>query len=218
MLQRLPVVVPAEPGRPDLAGPDHPMRKVTQQIAFEATGWTDERRGKVAALFDGLAESWQQRDVANRHEALIDALDRGGPFAPGLCVELGSGTGAFTDDVIARFSDVVSVDLSFEMLRRAPSQAAPRVQADAGDLPFVDGSVGVVVLVNMFLFPGELDRVLAPGGAVVWVSALGDRTPIYLDAESVERALAPFGGPWDGVASAAGWGTWAVFRRATATG
>lgn len=218
MLRRLPVLVPPEPGRPELAGPDHPMRKVTRQIAFEPTGWTDERRGKVAALFDDLAETWAEHDVANRHEALLDALDRGGPFAAGMCLEMGSGTGAFTRHLAARFADVVAVDLSFEMLRRAPAQVAPRVQADGGDLPFGEGTVGTVVLVNMFLFPAELARVLAPDGAVVWVSALGDRTPIYLDAESVERALAPCSGPWDGIASAAGWGTWAVFRRADSAG
>lgn len=213
MLRHLPVVVPTDPDQPPFAGPDHPMRKVTQQIAFEPEGWTDERRSKVAALFDELAPVWHERDAANRHDALSDALERGGPFAPGVCVELGSGVGAFTADLTARFADVVAVDLSFEMLRRAPSQAAPRVQADSGRLPLVDGSVGVAVLVNMFLFPAELSRVVAPDGVIVWVSALGDQTPIYLDAESVSRALAPFG-PWEGVASAAGWGTWSVFRRA----
>jgi SAM-dependent methyltransferase len=190
------------------------MRKVTRQVAFEPGGWTPDRRAKVAALFDGLASSWHERDAATRHDALLDALDRGAPFPAGPVLELGSGVGAFTADLTERFGDgaVVSVDLSWEMLRRAPA-ALPlgRVLADSALLPFASASVGTVVLVNMFLFPAEVDRVLRSDGVLVWVSAVGDVTPIYLVAEDVERALP---GRWEGVASEAGWGSWAVFRRA----
>lgn len=186
------------------------MRKVTRDIAFEPGGWTPQRRAKVAALFDELAETWNQRDAANRREALVDALDRGGPFGP-TCLEVGSGTGAFTPDLLPAFESVVSVDLSAEMLRRAVQSGAPLVQADSAVLPFRAAAAATLVLVNMFLFPSEVDRVLAPDGALLWISNIGDATPIYLSAEDVERALP---GEWDGVASEAGWGTWAVFRRA----
>jgi SAM-dependent methyltransferase len=213
VLRRLPTVVPAEPDRPVLADEAHPMRKVTRQIAFEPGGWTDERREKVAALFDGLAPSWNERDDVGRHDALLDALDRGGPFADGPCLELGSGTGIFTADLAARFSTVIAVDVSGEMLARADPACAPRVQADSARLPFPDAAAGTVVLVNMFLFPSEVDRVLAPGGALVWVSALGDATPIYLSPDDAAAALP---GPWEGVYSQAGWGTWTVVRRQTA--
>ena len=63
----------------------------------------------------------------------------------------------------------------------------------------------------MFLFPAEVDRVLAPEGVVVWVNSRGSETPIHLTADEVDRALP---GHWDGVASRAGWGTWSVHRRA----
>lgn len=211
MLERLPTVVPREPGRPTLADEAHPMRAVTRQIAFEPTGWTDERRAKVAELFDALAPEWHEKDVANRHDAILDALDRGGPFSALPCVELGSGVGSHTGELAERFDRVVSLDVSFEMLRRAPAALAPRVLADSARLPFADGAIGTAVLINMFLFPAELDRVLGPDGAVVFVSSMGDATPIYLDAADVEAALP---GAWAGVAAAAGWGTWAVFRRA----
>jgi SAM-dependent methyltransferase len=212
VLTRLPIVVPAEPDRPELAGPDHPIRQVTRQIAFEPGGWTAERRQKVAELFDGLAPDWHERDVAIRHDALLDALDRGGPFDPAApCLELGSGIGAFTPDLRARFDHVVAADLSFEMLRRADDAGAPRALADSAALPLANAAAGTVVLVNMFLFPAEIDRVLRPDGVLVWVSVLGDRTPIYLSAEDVEAALP---GDWEGTAAEAGWGTWAVFRRA----
>ncbi|MDQ1444734.1 MAG: hypothetical protein QOI20_1198 [Acidimicrobiaceae bacterium] len=212
MLRHLPTVIPAPPDRPEIAGPDHPIRVVTRQIAFEPDGWTDDRRGKVAELFDGLAPEWHARDAANRHEAALDALKRGGPFAPGVCIELGSGVGTFTPHLTEHLGPVlVAMDLSFEMLRRAPAAPAWRVLADGSTLPVPTASVAVLVMINMFLFPAEADRVLRPDGAVVWVSAMGDTTPIYLDAESVEAALP---GEWDGVAAAAGWGTWSVFRRA----
>jgi Methyltransferase domain len=211
VLRHLPRVIAADPDRPALADEAHPMRKVTRQVAFEPTGWTPERREKVAALFDGLASTWHDRDELGRHDPLVDALERGGPFAPGPCLELGSGAGLFTADLTSRFDSVIAADLSPEMLRQADPAVAPRVLADSARLPFRTGGAAVVVLVNMFLFPAEVDRVLQPDGALVWVSALGDATPIYLPADDVAAALP---GRWDGAASEAGWGTWSVFRRA----
>ena len=66
------------------------------------------------------------------------------------------------------------------------------------------------MLVNALLFPAEVARVLAPGGALVWVNSLGDATPIHLSAADVAKALP---GGWGGPASDAGWGTWCVLRR-----
>jgi SAM-dependent methyltransferase len=196
------------PGRPDGAGADHPMRKVTRQVAFEPGGWTPERAAKVGALFDDLAGEWHTRDHPHRLEPLADAFDRGGPLPEGLCLEIGSGTGLATPWLAERRRPVVAVDLSWEMLRRAPGT---KVRADASRLPFGDGEAALVVLINMLLFPSETDRVLRSDGAVVWVNTSGDRTPIHLSADDVVAALP---GSWEAVASAAGWGTWAVVRRA----
>jgi SAM-dependent methyltransferase len=202
----------ASPGgdQPEGADDDHPMRVVTRQVAFEPGGWTPERAAKVAALFDGLAAEWHTRHQPERQAPLVDALERG-RVAGGRCAELGSGDGYATPVLAERFDAVVAVDLSLEMLRRAPADVGARVRADAARLPLPDASVDAVVLVNALLFPAEVDRVLRPDGALVWVCSLGDRTPIYLPAADVERALP---GRWDGVASAAGAGTWAVLRRA----
>lgn len=190
---------------------DHPMRHVTRQVAFEPDGWTPARAAKVAALFDGLAPQWHTRLTEGRVETVADALDRGGVTGTS-CVELGSGTGFATASLAARFDVVVACDLSSAMLRLAPP-VAPRVQADAARLPLRDGVADVVTLVNMLLFPSEVDRVLAPGGAVVWVNSLGDRTPIHLPAPDVLAALGP---GWTGVASGYGRGTWCVARRSGA--
>ena len=44
--------------RPDpREGDEHPMRKVTKQVAFDG-GWDEERRRKVAELFDSMAADW----------------------------------------------------------------------------------------------------------------------------------------------------------------
>ncbi len=191
------------------------MRTVTRQVAFESGGWTPARRDKVGALFDGLAAEWHTRRQPEHRDTLIDALGRGLAAAPSTrratCAEIGSGTGFASGLLAERFAVVVAVDLSAEMLARAPYGPAHRVRADAAALPLPDAAIDVAVLVNALLFPVELERVLAPSGSIVWVNTSGAGTPIHLSAEDVAAALP---GSWDGVASGAGWGTWCVVWRA----
>jgi hypothetical protein len=103
--------------------------------------------------------------------------------------------------------------VALEMLLRAPAQPGHRMLADGAELPLVDGRASAVVLVNCFLFPAEVDRVLGPDGVVVWVNSSGGSTPIHLPADDVLAALP---GAWHGAESEAGWGSWAVLRRTTA--
>jgi SAM-dependent methyltransferase len=215
-LTHLPQVVPDPAELRGEGSEDHPMRRVTRQVAFQPDGWTSDRAGKVAALFDSLAPEWHTRMQPGRLDSLLDALQRGGagpgPAKDGLVVELGSGTGFATPLLVEHFVGglVVAMDLSREMLVRAPDAAA-RVQADASELPLADGSVSALVLVNMLLFPVEVDRVLAADGSLVWVNSLAELTPIHLSAQDVGEALP---GRWEGLASRAGGGTWCVLRRA----
>jgi SAM-dependent methyltransferase len=211
LFRTLDTVVPPEPDRPEMAGPDHPMRKVTRQVAFEPDGWTPERAEKVALLFDSLAPEWRERTSNERRAPLRDALARGDVRCSGLCIEIGSGTGSSSHQLAAHFDSLVALDLSREMLRHAPEEPAHRVQGDGAWLPIGNARADCIVLVNALLFPKEMDRVLAPGGTLVWVNSLGDRTPIHLSAEDVERALP---GDWEGVASEAAWGTWCALHRA----
>jgi len=95
MIERLPRVIEAT-SQGGVGGPDHPIRKVTRQVAFERDAWTKERAAKVVEVFDGLASSWHERARPGRLDALVDALDRGGAPTGGTCVELGSGTGFAT--------------------------------------------------------------------------------------------------------------------------
>ena len=208
-LVELPTVLPAKPGRPGIGGPSHPMRQVTREIAFAPDGWTPDRATKVAELFDGLAPGWRERDIPERHDALRDALTRGGPFPSGVCLEVGAGTGAATPELLETVGHVVATDLSAGMLSLA-APTVPLVRADAARLPLPDHAVAMVALVNMFLFPQEVDRVLALHGALLWVSTNGEDTPIYLEPAEVVACLP---GAWDGVTAQAGWGTWVVARR-----
>ena len=84
------------------------------------------------------------------------------------------------------------------------------MQADGASLPLRDRFATAVVLVNAFLFPAEVARVLAPGGVLIWVNSSGDRTPIYLSPEDLLAALP---GEWTGTASRAGEGLWCALRR-----
>ncbi len=217
MLRFLDCIVAADPPRPaaDPGAPPHPMREVTRQVAFDVdgTGWTAERRAKVVALFDGMAAGWhERRDDPQRTAPLEDAYRRGDIPRGGVCVEVGSGDGQNTAFLSSHHEQVVAADLSSEMLRRAPIDVGARMQADTSATPIRTAGVDVVVLVNALLFPTEMDRVLAPGGALVWVNTSGDQTPIHLSADELMAALP---GEWDGDASEAGRGTWAVFQRRT---
>lgn len=192
------------------AGPDHPMRRLTRSVAL-GEPWTSDDARRVAEIFDCLAPDWTERHVDPVKAAVVDdALHRGNAPLDGRWLELGSGTGAGTRLLHGRVADQFSVDLSSGMLAHAPVGLAPKVQADSSQLPFADRTFDAVLMINMLLFPREVDRVLRTGGSIVWVNTLGDQTPIHLTPADVERALP---GSWDGVASRAGTGLWAVFRR-----
>jgi len=65
------------------------------------------------------------------------------------------------------------------------------------------------------LFAGEVVRVLAPGGVVLWSNALGTDAPHHVPVETVLSVLrrASGGAAWSGVTAEAGWGLWAVLHR-----
>jgi SAM-dependent methyltransferase len=197
-----------------LGSPDHPMRLVTRRAAgLDDGGWTDDVRTTVGQVFDTLAADWHTRTSPARTAVVVDALDRGlaavGTPA-GLAVEDCSGIGTYSELLADRFGVDLAVDLSLEMLRRAPAGPGRRVQADASQLPLADGAAAAVVLINAFLFPEEVHRVLRADGVVVWVNSSGEETPIHLPADEVAAVLPD---DWDGVASRAGAGTWSVLRR-----
>lgn len=195
------------------AGPDHPIRKLTRATAFGGE-WSDVDAERIAGVFDSMAADWSIRNIDPLRAApLLDAIDRGAAPTGARWIELGSGTGAGCVALDGRVDEHISLDLSFQMLAHAPEHS-PRVQADSSQLPLADDSADVVLMINMLLFPDEVDRVLRPDGHVVWVNTLGDQTPIHLPPDDVIAALP---GEWTGVASYAGTGLWAVLQRVTSS-
>ena len=195
---------------------DHPMRLVTREIAFGGPdAWTPELASQVADVFDSLAPGWHNVIDGEWAAIIADALDRGVPTSVGdRALEIGAGNCAWSPLVTGRFVRTVALDLSGEMLRRSVDPNAVRVQGDAARLPFATRSLDAVVLINAFLFPHETARVLREDGIVVWINALGERTPIHLGADEVADALgAAEGTPWEGVASRHLGGTWVVLHR-----
>jgi len=193
------------------------MRIATRRAAgLDASGWTAELREEVEDFFDGLANEWHTRSSPERTAVVLDALSRGLPFGPtaapaGIAVEVGSGIGTYSDLLAKRFATVVAIDLSLAMLKLSPARPAHRVQADGARLPIRDSSAAAIVLINAFLFPEEVERVLSPTGALVWVNSSGEQTPIYL---SVEDLVTQLPGEWTGTSSRAGEGYWCVLTRA----
>lgn len=211
----LPAVVPPVGEPPEDIGTGHPMREVTERVALDPSAWTSELAAQVGAFFDERAGEWAAQR-SDRSDVLDDALARGltSPALP--VVELGAGTGAGTRvlaDLVGPSDRVIAGDLAAGMLARLDPTLAERVQLDASCLPFATRSVGTLVCVNMLLFADEVRRVLAPGGALVWVNSIGERTPIHLPADVVGRAL---GEEFAVSASRCSWGTWAVARRIAA--
>lgn len=191
------------------AGPDHPIRVLTKAVA-NGRDWTAAHGTRMADLFDGLAPEWSERINDGKSAPIADALDRGAVPLDGSWLEVGSGTGAGSAVLDGRVASVVATDISAEMLRHASAVAVPRMRSDAAVLPVRDRSIDAALLVNMLLFPSEMDRVVRPRGAVVWVNSLGDQTPIHLPPEDVLEALP---GSWRGVTARAGTGFWLVARR-----
>jgi len=190
------------------------MRRITRQIAgIESGEWNEQLRNHVRTYFDELAPEWHTRKSPERLSIVADALERGlgSRKVHGLAVEIGSGTGSYSSVLARMFGPVVSVDLSMEMLARAPAGPSLRVNADAAALPIFTSAATAAVLINAFLFPAEVNRILTPDGVVIWITANGEHTPIYLSPEEVASRLP---GRWTGTASRVGEGEWCVLRRA----
>lgn len=209
-ITQLPAVMPGE-SLENAINADHPMRVITEDLVRDEDSWSASTAKSTAHVFDCLAETWDERfaDRTARLAPLVDALERGGPINFGAVADIGAGTLVTTDFLQTRFDTAVGLDLSFEMLRQRTSPVAG-VHSDASRLPFGDDAFDAVVLMNAFLFPSEVDRVLRTDGVVVWVSSIGPSTPIYLSPGEVASALP---GEWGGVWSTAGIGTWSVLRR-----
>jgi ubiquinone/menaquinone biosynthesis C-methylase UbiE len=147
--------------------------------------------------FDRIAPVWDEMRSPEAFaplEAGLNSLDT----APSRVLDLGTGTGRAAFLLARRYpeAEVVGVDLAPAMLAEArsltPPELAGRVrfeEADAERLPHPDASFDLVSLANMIPFFPELERVTAPGGAVVFSFSGGAETPIYVPPEVLRTEL-----------------------------
>jgi SAM-dependent methyltransferase len=154
-------------------------------------------RGSIRRQFDKLAPAWDAIRSGGHLESLKAALDAV-PGTPRRVLDAGTGTGTAAREIAARWPDaeVVGIDMAERMVEEArrlnPSELEGRVRferADASSLPFQDGSFDLVTLANMIPFFDEIDRVLAPGGHVVFAWSVGAETPIYVASERLREEL-----------------------------
>ena len=147
--------------------------------------------------FDRMAPRWTAMRSADAFASLETALDSL-PQPPGRALDLGTGTGLAAFAVARHFPDaeVVGADLSEAMVAQAqadtPAELAGRVRfqaADAAQLPFEEGAFELVVLANMIPFFDELERVVSPGGHVVFMFSAGPETPIWVPPERLRKEL-----------------------------
>lgn len=209
MIRTLPRLIAAPDGKPVPDGADE-LRALARRIATDPTAWTPDLAALMTGLFEDLAPAWDTQHATGRLDFLTDALQRGGPLPPGVCLEIGSGTGQHTPLLAGAFEHVIALDLARQMLTRAPAKAGARLQADASQLPLAHACITAIVCIDVLLFPAEITRVLHQDGVLVWANQLGADGPLFLDTLTVIAAL---GGAWTAVQAEAGWGSWALLRR-----
>jgi ubiquinone/menaquinone biosynthesis C-methylase UbiE len=173
---------------------------------------------RVMGFFDRAAGDWDSRTGAGSVEHLAPlaaAVLRVGR-EPERILDVGCGTGAATLFLAREFprARVRGVDISAAMISRAgakigldPEARVAFKQGDASSLPWPDQSFDLVTLVNMPLFFREINRVLRPGGSVIVVATLGDRTPFSTPSRTIESKFGRLGIRTTGTGTA-GSGTW----------
>jgi ubiquinone/menaquinone biosynthesis C-methylase UbiE len=133
-------------------------------------------------------------------EELVGALD---PSPEDVVVDLGSGTGFYTDDVAGFAGTVYAVDVQEEMHDRYRQKGLPGnvepVTAGVSGMPFGDGSVDAAystMTYHEFASPealAEIRRVLSPDGRLVvadWsANGDGDRGPPTDERYDAEEAI-----------------------------
>ena len=168
---------------------DEPRRRAARALAAVPPADAHAVRPVGSAVdFDALHRGFAALEPA------LDAL----PAEPSRVLDLGTGTGLAAFAVARRFpgASVVGSDIAEEMLAQAreatPPELADRVRfeaADAARLPFPPGSFDLVVLANMIPFFDELERVVAPGGHVLFSFSGGPQTPIWVPSERLREEL-----------------------------
>ena len=126
----------------------------------------------IAGEFDALSN---QYDTRRRLEIVFDELISPAELAGRAVLDVGCGTGWFSQWANARGGRVTSLDIGVRLLAEARRRAQSRpVAADACQLPLASNSFDVVIsseciehTTNPLLALREIHRVARPGGLIV---------------------------------------------------
>jgi SAM-dependent methyltransferase len=175
-------------------------------------------RRPTQRFWDRMAAQWGSRAAAaGRLEGLEAGLESIPGPRPRRILEIGTGFGDGAALIAQRFpeAEITAVDMSERMLEGARERLPERVavqRADAGALPFPDGSFDLVAQLNVPVYFSEIARVTAPGGCVLVASSLGPSTPYYTPHAVLRRKLARRG-LREARSGAAGPGDWFIACR-----
>lgn len=131
-------------------------------------------RPEIAAAYDAYYREGFGRQVDEIEKGLVAGLLKDVPRQPML--ELGCGTGHWTEYFVTLGFEVSGIDTSEAMLEQARRKnlAAQFRQASAEDIPFPDESFEMVSSITMLEFVDDplrvfdqINRVLAPGGTLL---------------------------------------------------
>jgi SAM-dependent methyltransferase len=204
-------LIPADAGKP-VRPEATASQQASRHLALRPSSWSREQADETVRRYTELAGVWDGERGGYRPVPLSDALQRGGPWPAGLCLEVGCGTGLLSELIQQVWPKVVSLDLTWAMLSRSP--APWRVLGDASQLPVPDDASKAVVLADVPLFAAEVVRTLSEEGVVVWSNALGEDAPHHVPIPTVLAALEDASdASWSAMMAHAGWGLWAVLRR-----
>lgn len=160
----------------------------------------------VRAMFDAIAPRY---DLVNR--VMTFGMDAGWrratvtglALSPGVVLDIAAGTGDLCRELTASGHTAVGVDLSWEMLAHARTDA-PLVQADALRLPLpaasVDGATCGFALRNLADLPvffAELARVVRPGGRISLLEVAEPTSPLLRRGHAIYfTKVVPLIGGW----------------------
>lgn len=200
---------PADASPPDLAASSHASRAALERILTDPHD--DSAWGFLAETYDEMSAEWT---VWAREQPWYAA-----PVATGLihaqptrlAVEVGCGTGQATTILDGLCPKVIATDINVSMLDGAPALPDTRyVAADVRRLPFRQGSVPLLVGLNAVPHVPEFQRVVAPGGQLLWCTSFGAGTPLYVGPDRLGEL---FGPGWRGDAGRSGHGEWLLLTR-----
>jgi SAM-dependent methyltransferase len=148
------------------------------------------------ARYDGLADWYDEEFLSELHKKTLKSAVQLLGSGRGRLLDIGCGTGAQTVTLRDSGWDVVGVDVSADMLRRAHDRGLETVQADVADLPFEDATFDAVVSLwthsdvdDFRAAIGEGSRVLRTGGTLVYLGMhpcfAGPHSARFVDIDAI---------------------------------